>query len=140
MYDLKNRSNLLEKALFDDWFMPEGSKGLQMRTDIKDDGDKYLLEVELPGIDKKDVDVSLENGYLTIKASVQNSFNGNDEEKQNKKFIHRERFYGVSSRSYYVGDVDKKTINASLENGILTVSFPKENPEKAEEDRRIEIK
>ncbi len=77
---------------------------------------------------------------MTIKASVQNSFNGNDEEKQNKKFIHRERFYGVSSRSYYVGDVDKKTINASLENGILTVSFPKENPEKAEEDRRIEIK
>ncbi len=140
MYDLRNRNNPLERALFDDWFAVDGNKSLQMRTDIKEDGDNYLLEVELPGIDKKDVDVSLENGYLTIKATVHNNFNDNEENKQSKKFIHRERFYGVSSRSYYVGDVDKKTINASLENGILTVSFPKESKEKLEEDRRIEIK
>ena len=140
MYDLKNRSNPLERALFDDWFMVDGNKSLQMRTDIKEDGDNYLLEVELPGIDKKDVDVSLENGYLTIKATVHNNFNNNEDDKQSKKFIHRERFYGISSRSYYVGDVDKETISASLENGILSVKFPKENPAKAEENRRIEIK
>ncbi len=54
MYDLKNRNNPLERALFDDWFRVDDNKSLQMRTDIKEDGDNYLLEVELPGIDKKE--------------------------------------------------------------------------------------
>ncbi len=140
MYDLKNRNNPLEHVLFDDWFMPETNKGLQMRTDIKEDENNYVLEVELPGIDKKDIDISLENGYLTIKACAHNKFKEHENGNENKKFVHRERFYGVSSRSYYIGDVDKKTINASFENGILSVTFPKENQAKKEEDRRIEIK
>ena len=145
MYDLKNRNNTLENMLFNDWFMPESNKSLQMRTDIKEDENNYTLEVELPGVDKKDIDLSLDDGYLTVKATVNNSFKNDNQEQgehehEHKKFIHRERFYGVASRSYYVGYVDMKTINASFENGILSVSFPKENPVKKVENNRIEIK
>ncbi len=136
MYDLKNRNNAIEK-FFNDWFVPETSKSLQMRTDIKEDNENYTLEVELPGIDKKDIELSLDDGYLTVKATVNNNSETNSSDK---KFLHRERFYGVASRSYYVGDIDMKTINASFENGILSVSFPKENPIKKEENNRIEIK
>lgn len=136
MYDLKNRNNAIEK-FFNDWFVPETSKSLQMRTDIKEDNENYTLEVELPGIEKTNIELSLDDGYLTVKATVNNNSETNDSDK---KFLHRERFYGVASRSYYVGDVDMKTINASFENGILSVSFPKENPIKKEENNRIEIK
>jgi len=141
MYDLKSRNNSLENAFFNDWFMPETNKSLQMRTDIKEDDHNYVLEVELPGVDKKDIDISLNDGYLTVKAAVNNKYKDHDHENgNNKKFVHRERFYGVASRSYYIGDVDMKTINATFENGILSVSFPKENPEKKETNHRIEIK
>lgn len=141
MYDLKSRNNPLENSLFSDWFMPEVNKSLQMRTDIKEDENNYVLEVELPGVNKNDIDISLNDGYLTVKATVNNKFKNHENGKENnKKFVHRERFYGVASRSYYIGDVEMKTINASFENGILSVSFPKENPEKKETNHRIEIK
>jgi HSP20 family protein len=98
-------------------------KGLEMKTDIKDEGANYVMEVELPGIDKKDIGISLEDEYLTIKANV----NGTDEEKEKKtSFIHRERYNGVATRSYYVGNVAEKDIKANYNNGVLTLTIPKE--------------
>lgn len=141
MYDLKSRSNYLENAIWNDLFTPETSKGLQMKTDIKEDDKDFVLEVELPGVKKNNIDISLDDGYLTIKATVNNEANQqSDKDENKKKFVHRERFYGVASRSYYIGDVDMKTINASFDNGVLVVSFPKEKEKQKEENHRIEIK
>ena len=104
---------------------------LQMKTDIKEDDHSYTLEVELPGIDKNDIHVSLNDGYLTIqaKAESKNDANSND----HTRYIHRERFSGVSTRSYYVGDVDEHAITAKFENGVLKVTLPKEKEEKPAE-------
>lgn len=114
--------------------MPDYSKSLAMRTDIKEDGANYVLDIELPGVEKKDIDLSLEDGYLTVKATV------NNEKNAEKKYLHKERFYGVASRSYYVGDVLLKNVTASFANGVLSVSFPKEDAKAKDVTHRIEIK
>ena len=118
---------------------PKQARGLAMKTDIKSNDKNYVMEVELPGIKKEDVNVSLKNGYLTIRVSEKHEENGDKQEGKKENFIHRERFSGVSSRSYYIGDVDEKSIEANLENGVLTLTFPKEK-EKVESDHRIAIK
>jgi HSP20 family molecular chaperone IbpA len=101
------------------------NRGLQMKTDIKEDEKGYTFEIELPGIEKKDISVSYSDDYLTIKAKAENHL---EKEDKKTKFIHRERFSGVSSRSYYVGEVEEKDIVAKYENGVLTLFVPKEAP------------
>lgn len=91
-----------------------------MRTDIKENGDNYLMEVEIPGVDKKDISVDLKDGYLTI--SVNKAEKSDGDRKSN--YIHRERSFSCS-RSYYVGDVQKEDIKAKYENGVLNVTVPK---------------
>ncbi len=111
---------------FDDFFAPMfGTKHEVMKTDVREKDGKYLLDVELPGFDKKDVALSLENGYLTVRAEK----NETEEQKEHGKFIRRERRCGSCSRSFYVGDVSEKDVSARFENGMLTVSFPKERKE-----------
>lgn len=106
-----------------------------MRTDVREEENGYTLEVEMPGVKKEDVNLELNNGYLTIEAKQSKS----DDEKDKKgNYIRRERYYGSSARSFYVGDISEEEINASLDSGILKVYIPKENKEKNK--KRIEIK
>lgn len=100
-----------------------------MKTDIKETENSYVLDIEVPGFDKKDVNVSLENGYLTVSAQKRTCEGGENGEKDKKKenYIRRERSCSVS-RSYYVGDVDKEAVKAKYENGVLTIDIPKEKP------------
>ena len=100
-----------------------------MKTDIKETENSYVLDIEVPGFDKKDVNVSLENGYLIVSATQKTCEGGENDEKDKKKenYIRRERSCSVS-RSYYVGDVDKEAVKAKYENGVLTIDIPKEKP------------
>ena len=100
-----------------------------MKTDIKETENSYVLDIEVPGFDKKDVNVSLENGYLTVSAQKKTCEGGENDEKNKKKekYIRRERSCSVS-RSYYVGDIDKEAVKAKYENGVLTIDIPKEKP------------
>ena len=86
----------------------------------------------MPGLEKKDIGLSVKDGYLNI--SVQKSESEKDE---NEKYIRRERSFSCS-RSYYIGDVSKEEIKAKYENGILRVSIPKEQPKEPVSDK-IEI-
>lgn len=138
--DITDRGNFF-LDLFPEGFMGPSiydhyAKGLDMKTDIKDDGTNYVMQVELPGIDKKDINVSLKDEYLTIKANV-NVENSDKEKKGN--FIHRERYSGTATRSYYVGEVDIKSVKASYANGVLTLTFPKDAEKKAEEAHSIVV-
>lgn len=138
--DITDRGNFF-LDLFPEGFMGPSiydhyAKGLDMKTDIKDDGTNYVMQVELPGIDKKDINVSLKDEYLTIKANV-NVENSDKEKKGN--FIHRERYSGTATRSYYVGEVDMKSVKASYANGVLTLTFPKDAEKKAEEAHSIVV-
>ncbi len=143
-FDLQ-RSEREPLGFFDGWFddfMPMFSRkemkefNSVMKTDIKETENNYVLEVDLPGFDKKDINMELENGYLSISAKREHKVEENDK-KDN--FIRRERSFGQFSRSFYVGDIKEEDISAKLENGILTVLLPKEEKE-TPKTKRIEIK
>ena len=107
-----------------------------MKTDVKETEKNYILDVDLPGFKKEDVNLNLENGYLTISAKREHKV---DNENRKENFVRRERSFGQFSRSFYVGDVEQDEIEAHLENGILTIKLPKEEEKKAKSNR-IEIK
>ena len=127
--------------LFDDFFnedfLPRKERNL-MKTDIKEHKNKYTVEVDLPGFTKENIDLSLNNGYLSIHAKVEKK----DDKEDEGKYLHRERFYGECSRSFYVGDeIEEKDIQAEFKNGILKIDIPKkEETKKLPETRQIEIK
>lgn len=122
----------------EDFFGKEYKRGTNselMKTNIKDNGDHYLFEVEMPAVKKENIKVSIEDGYLTIIAE----YNNNETENNNGKFIRRERYYGTASRSFYVGEgTNENDIEAKLENGILILSV-KKIEEKKPEKKYIEI-
>ena len=119
---LTRRSNDLFDEAFDSFFRPfyMDSESTFMKTDIKETEKDYVLDVEMPGFEKKDISLKFESGYITISAKK----DGNDD----GKYIRRERAVSCS-RSYYMGDVDEKQITAKYTNGVLTVTVPKEKPE-----------
>lgn len=102
-----------------------------MKTDIKDDGKNYMLDIELPGFKKEDIKAELKDGYLTISAIRESK---KDEKDANGKLIRQERYSGSCKRSFYVGEeLKQEDIHASFEDGILKMQFPKEAPKEIEE-------
>lgn len=121
--------------IFDDPFFTRVDTRL-MKTDIKEKKDKYVVDVDLPGYDKDDIKIEINNGYLTVTAEKSNS----EEDKEEGRYIRKERYSGQCSRSFYVGDNIKDTdVKASFKNGILTLEFPKEKKEEIEEKKYIPI-
>lgn len=125
-------------SFFDDPFFEGGKRRERhdiMRTDIKEKDGNYILEMDVPGCDKEDIKIELENGYVTISAKTSNKV---DEEKEG--YIYKERFVGECSRSFYVGDnVKEEDIKASFKNGTLMLTFPKEETKQIENKKTIEI-
>ena len=124
-------------SVFDDVFgdVFEKKECQLMKTDIKEVDGNYVLDIDVPGYDKKDIKLELEHGYLTVTAK---QIKLDSEENKKEKYIRRERFYGKSSRTFYVGDnVSEEDIKASYKNGILSVIVPKMS--KVETKKVIEI-
>ena len=122
-------------SFFEDPFFNESSHKEIMKTDIKEGEKEYTLEIEMPGIKKENVKIELSKGYLTISAE-----NNNEVEEKEDNYIRKERHYGSFTRSFYVGDkVEMDDINASMDNGILCITVPKEESEEPEK-KYIEIK
>lgn len=105
------------------------------RTDIRDLGDKFLLEAELPGFNKEDISLELKDGILTIKAEHSQSSQDGDEKGQ---YLRRERRYGSFARSFDVSGIDETQISAAYNNGILALTLPKQVPVEPE-TRQIAI-
>lgn len=136
--------------LFDDWMgrafsdFADMDKALygkhaknMMKTDVKEKDGTYQVAMELPGFDKSEISVQLENGYLTITASKGLD---KDEKEKDGKFIRKERYAGAMQRSFYVGEgVQQKDIRAKYENGVLHLEIPKEEPKQVEQDKYIAI-
>ena len=119
--------------VFDDPFFERKDIKL-MKTDIKEEDGNVVVEIDLPGYEKEDIKVDLEDGYLTVKAEK----NEKKEDDKKGKYIRRERFMGMCSRSYYVGNsVKHEDIKANFKNGILTLTYPQNS--ESEGKRYIEI-
>ena len=122
--------------VFNDPFFSKKENKL-MKTDVKEKDGNYILEIDLPGFDKENIQISLEEGYLTVSANKSENSEKKDEEGN---YIHQERFLGQCSRSYYVGEGTKEEdIKASFKNGTLKLSFPKEQEKQIEEKKFIQI-
>jgi len=121
---------------FDDNFFNKKEKNF-MKTDIKEKKDKYIIEMDLPGFEKENIKIELNNGYLTITGKQENNI---DEEEE--KYVHKERFYGECTRSFFVGDnIQEEDIDAEFKNGILKIDIPKKEEQKEiPETKQIVIK
>ncbi len=130
-FGLWDAFNDFDKNFFGD-SMPINS----CRTDIRDDGDKYVMESELPGFEKEDIKLDINGTQLTIAA--EHSTNS-DEKDEKGNYIRRERTFGSYKRSFDVSDVDTEAISAEYKNGVLTLELPKKKPEEPV-SKRLEIK
>ena len=107
-----------------------------MKTDVKDVNDHYEVAVDLPGFQKDEVNVELENGYLTISAAKGLDKDQKDDEGH---YIRQERYSGSCSRSFYVGDIQPEDIHAKYEDGILNLTLPKADQKAMEHQNRIAL-
>ena len=140
-----NMPSIFGEDLFDDFMgYPTGRQAAanaypqvkdMMKTDIRDVDGNYELEIDLPGFKKEDVKIQLKNGYLNIQATREEK---KDEKDDKGKYVRRERYTGTCNRSFYVGSsIKHEDIHAKYENGILHVTFPKEETKKEAEEKKF---
>lgn len=91
-----------------------------LKSDIKETDMAYIVETEMPGFDKKDINVEVEDGVLTISAETQK-----DSEDKTENYIRRERHTGKYIRSFSFENIDNESVKAKYDKGILTVELPK---------------
>lgn len=96
---------------------------LKMKCDIYEKEGEYILELDMPGFSKDEIKIEYNKGTLTISAEKKEQ----NEKKEDKKYIRRERFYGKLSRSFYLGDIEEEAIKAEFKNGTLKVLAPKKD-------------
>ncbi len=110
-----------------------------MKTDVKENDEGFIVEIDLPGFSKDEIQLSLEEGYLTVSASKEEKKEEKDE--KNGRYLRRERYMGACSRTFYVGeDLTEEDIKAGFEKGVLTVNIPKkEEKPKVPEKKYIAI-
>ncbi|MFI2811402.1 MULTISPECIES: Hsp20/alpha crystallin family protein [Microbulbifer] len=136
------RGSLLDlDNIFDQWMSTgraggEGKEGFfSPRIDIRETEDSYEISAEVPGVNKDDISVTLENGVLTIEAEVHQE----DKEEKEGRVIRQERRYGKYMRSFNLGtDISEEEIDASFKDGVLTLTAPKRK-EPEPRHHRIEI-
>lgn len=123
--------------MLDDFFSEPLSTGRDLRNDtfkldIEEKEDKYVIEAELPGIKKEEVNLELNDGRLVISVEREEK-----KEIEEKNYLHKERRYSSMSRSVYLGDIQEEEISAKLEDGVLCIKLPKQ--EVIEKSKKIPI-
>lgn len=107
-----------------------------MKTDVKETDDGYEVDVDLPGFKKDEINLDIKDGYLTVSAEK-----GLDKKEEDKKgrILRQERYAGVCSRSFYVGNVKPEDVKAKYESGVLSVVLPKVDQKKLASASKIAI-
>ncbi|KAB5607125.1 Hsp20/alpha crystallin family protein [Bifidobacterium jacchi] len=124
-------SDLFDDPFFQGWRSSDnGSSAVMpanmMSTDVRETANGYDVDIDMPGFDKNDINLELNNGYLTV--SAHKDEDSGDKDKDGK-WLRRERYVGTCSRSFYVGDdVKESDIHASYKNGTLCIAVPKTQP------------
>ncbi len=113
--------NMLDDFFTSDWPFRRSLESDTFKLDVVDNGNEYLIEAELPGVDKKDINIEMADGRLEISVTKDES-----KEEKDKNYIHKERYYSSMSRSIYLADAKSDGLKAKLENGVLKITVPKE--------------
>lgn len=95
------------------------------RTDVIDKGDHFLLQAELPGVDKENIHIDVEDNCLTLTAQHEDS-----KEETQENYLRRERVYGSYKRQFDVSNVDVDNIDACYKDGVLELKLPKKSEQK----------
>lgn len=132
-------------SLFNDFFPGFGRSALPasrdsmagMRVDVHETDKEFEIHADLPGVKKSDIEITLEGDILTVSAQK----NTESEKKEKGKVVWRERSSGAISRSFSVSPgTTEKDIRANFNDGVLTLTVPKQAEAKADKARRIEVK
>jgi HSP20 family protein len=122
---------------FDGDFFPGLSNGTSSApsVNISENDKNYVLDFAIPGIDKKNLNIEMNEGVLTISSEVKN-----ESEESKNEYRRKEYSYSSFSRSFYIPeDVNTEKIEASYKDGILSVALPKQEDGKNKITRKIEI-
>lgn len=120
-----------ESSILSTFFNTVNKETKVMRTDILENEKEFILNMEVPGFNKENIKISLEQKYLTVEIDK-------EKKKESKtEYLLKERYEGKFSRTFYIGNVDKTNIKAKVEDGILTITLPKQ--ELKQEKTQIEI-
>ena len=107
----------------DDLYAPQNKvekRWTGFSVDVLDEGDRYIIEADLPGFEKQNVTIEYNEKHLTIEAKREDV-----NEDLNEHYIRRERYVGSVKRSFYVDSIDPEQIKASFNNGVLKVTLDK---------------
>ena len=138
--DMMNRHNDLFDAM-NDWFdlprkfFDDGDIAKLMQSDVVENDKEYIIKVDMPGMDKNDINLNYNNGILSVSGS-RKSFKDLSNDKNNS-LIHRERSEGHISRSFRLPNVVASEIHAKYDNGVLTITLPKQSS--GQSDNSIQI-
>ena len=121
--------NIFNDSVFPAFYSNSG----QMKVDIRENENEYIIDAELPGINKEEVNIELNDNNLIISVSKNQEVN---EDKEN--FIRRERHQSSMTRSFYVENVENEKVDAKFDNGILSINLPKREPG-SPKNKKIEI-
>ncbi len=130
MSNLTRFNRMFGDAFFDDFFRPlsQTSSEKPPAIDVHEVDGNYVIKADLPGINKDDIQISLENGILSIRAETSEE----DKEEKDGKIIRQERHFGQFLRQLSVGsDVDPAAISAQFNDGVLRLELPKVREEPA---------
>ena len=109
-----------------------GSAGF--RVDVKEQQDNYLLEAELPGVKQEDINLTVDDDVLTISAEV-----NTQKKEQHQNYLYSERRTGHMERRFSLEGIRQEGIAAAYQDGVLTITLPKAQPEQQKAARRIAI-
>lgn len=112
-----------------------------MKTDVVENGDHFTVKADLPGFEKKDINIALNDGILTVTAA--HSENNDKKDEKTGKYLRHERREASYQRAFNVGeDVKPEEIEAKYENGVLTLTIPNKAAavEQKENAKQIEVK
>lgn len=120
--DLFDIENIFDNLLNDRFFPSFYKNSSQMRVDIRENEKDYVLEAELPGVKKDEINIDLDEEHLTI--SVQKN---SESDEENDNYIRRERSYSAITRSFAISNIDNDKVTAKFRDGILTLTLPKKD-------------
>ena len=135
LFSMQREMNKLFEDVVCDDSSGNVSKSLAPRMDIVEDEKSFHLTAELPGVEEKDIHLTVKNGLLNISAEKKATH-----EKNEKGKYYVERSYGKLERSISIGEeINEDGIEAGFKNGVLNVVLPKKEPSKPVE-KKIEVK
>lgn len=126
-------SSLFDDFFSDDFFPIRSLQRDTFKLDVKEEGNSFIIEADMPGLKKEEILLNYQDGYLSI--IVEREEKKDDEQKN---YVHRERRYTSMKRSINLGDLEMDQIEANLKDGILTIKAPKASV--VENKKKIEIK